>query len=143
MRLPPVQRSAVILCDVLGYALDETAGVMTVTVPAVKAALHRGRTRLQEISRLPDDAAQPPALSAADQALLARYADRFNARDFDALRDMLGDDARLDVVARRKPMPARGGEYFTRYAELADGLVATPMILDGRPAVWMLSLIHI
>jgi RNA polymerase sigma-70 factor (ECF subfamily) len=136
MRLPPIPRGAVILCDVLGYALDEAAEVMAITVPAVKAALHRGRTRLRAISSLPDDAA-PPALSAADQALLAGYAERFNARDFDGLRDMLGEDVRLDLVARRKPMQARGGEYFTRYAEATRALVATPMNLDGRPALWV------
>jgi RNA polymerase sigma-70 factor (ECF subfamily) len=77
MRLPPAQRSTVILADVLGYALDEAASVMGTTVPAVKAALHRGRTYLREISQRPDDAAPSPDLSAADQTLLAAYAERF------------------------------------------------------------------
>ncbi|MGC1174588.1 RNA polymerase sigma factor, partial [Polaromonas sp.] len=45
MRLAPAQRSTVILADVLGYAIEEAAGVMGTTVPAVKAALHRGRAR--------------------------------------------------------------------------------------------------
>lgn len=136
MRLPPAQRSTVILADVLGYALDEAADVMGTTVPAVKAALHRGRTRLRELSQQPDDAAQPPSLSAPDQALLAAYAERFNARDFDGLREMLGQDVRLDLVARRKPMQGRGGEYFTRYAE-TRGLRMTPMNVEGRPGLWV------
>jgi RNA polymerase sigma-70 factor (ECF subfamily) len=136
MRLPPAQRSTVILADVLGYALEETADVMGTTVPAVKAALHRGRTRLREISQLPDDAVPFPALTAADQTLLAAYAERFNARDFDGLRDMLGQDVRLDLVARRKPTQGRGGEYFTNYAR-TQGLHMTPMNLEGRPALWV------
>jgi RNA polymerase sigma-70 factor (ECF subfamily) len=136
MRLPPAQRSSVILADVLGYALDEAAGVMGTTVPAVKAALHRGRSRLRELSSQADDAAAPPTLSASDQALLAAYAERFNARDFDGLRDMLGQDVRLDLVARRKPMQARGGEYFTNYAR-TFGLRMTPTQLEGRPALWV------
>jgi len=136
MRLPPAQRSTVILVDVLGYALDEAADVMGTTMPAVKAALHRGRTRLRELSQQPDDAAPPPSLSAADQALLAAYAERFNARDFDGLREMLGQDVRLDLVARRKPMQARGGEYFTNYAK-THGLVMTPMNVEGHPALWV------
>jgi RNA polymerase sigma-70 factor (ECF subfamily) len=137
MRLPPVQRSAVILADVLGYALGEAAGVMGTTMPAVKAALHRGRTRLRELSLQPDDAAPPPSLSAADQALLAAYAERFNARDFDGLREMLGQDVRLDLVARRKPMQARGGEYFTNYEAKTHGLHMTPMNVEGRTALWV------
>jgi RNA polymerase sigma-70 factor (ECF subfamily) len=136
MRLAPAQRSTVILADVLGYALDETAQVMGTTVPAVKAALHRGRARLRELSQQPDDAAPPPSLSAQDQALLAAYAERFNARDFDGLREMLGQDVRLDLVARRKPMQMRGGEYFTRYAE-THGLRMTPMSVAGRPGLWV------
>src|ERR1043165_5944131 len=43
MRLPVAQRSSVILMDVLGYSLDEIGIVTQMTVPAVKAALHRGR----------------------------------------------------------------------------------------------------
>lgn len=136
MRLPPAQRSTVILADVLGYALDEAADVMGTTVPAVKAALHRGRARLRELSQQPDDAAPPPSLSAADQALLTEYAARFNARDFDGLRDMLGQDVRLDLIARRKPMQARGGEYFINYAK-TRGLHMTPMNLEGQPALWV------
>ena len=38
-------------------------------------------------------------MSAEDQSLLVAYAERFNARDFDGLRDMLGQDVRLDLVA--------------------------------------------
>ena len=137
MRLPPAQRSTVILADVLGYALDEAADVMGTTVPAVKAALHRGRTRLRELSQQPDDAAPPPALSAEDQALLTAYAERFNARDFDGLREMLGQDVRLDLVARRKPMQAAGGEYFTNYEARTHGLRMTPINVEGRPALWV------
>lgn len=137
MRLPPAQRSAVILADVLGYALDEAAGVMGATVPAVKAALHRGRARLRELSQQADDAPPPPSLSAADLALLAAYAERFNARDFDGLREMLGQDVRLDLVARRKPMQGRGGEYFTNYAAKTRGLRMTPMNVEGRPGLWV------
>ena len=136
MRLPPTQRSTVILADVLGYALDEAADVMGTTVPAVKAALHRGRTRLREISQRPDDAPPFPGLSAADRRLLDAYAERFNARDFDGLRDLLGQEVRLDLVARRKPMQERGGGYFTNYAR-TQGLHMRPMNLEGRPALWV------
>ena len=56
-RLP--QRSSVILMDVLGYSLEEIGDVMDSSVPAVKAALHRGRARLRELAQEPDDAPLP------------------------------------------------------------------------------------
>jgi RNA polymerase sigma-70 factor, ECF subfamily len=136
MRLAPAQRSAVILADVLGYEAEEAAQVMESTVPAVKAALHRGRTRLRELSQQAEDAAAPPTLSPQDQQLLAAYAERFNARDWDGLRDLLAGNAKLDLVARRKPMPMGGGEYFTNYAR-TQGLRMTPIEVEGKPAVWV------
>ena len=56
MRLPVAQRSSVILMDVLGCSLQEVCEVMDFSLPAVKAALHRGRTQLRELADEPDDA---------------------------------------------------------------------------------------
>src|SRR5258708_21499212 len=50
MKLSPAERSSVILMDVIGYSLSEIGEIMEVTIPAVKAALHRGRTRLKALS---------------------------------------------------------------------------------------------
>src|SRR4029453_16371699 len=87
MRLPVAHRSSVILMDVLGYSLREISGIMNISVPAVKAALHRGRGRLRESADEPEYRT-PPVLSDPHRSLLAAYVDRFNARDFDAIRDM-------------------------------------------------------
>ena len=43
MRLPVAQRSSVILMDVLGHSLDEINRITDASIPAIKAALHRGR----------------------------------------------------------------------------------------------------
>src|SRR4051812_27680989 len=96
MRLPVAQRSSIILMDVLGYSLEEVGGVTDFTIPAVKAALHRGRTRLRELAQEPDDLPLP-ALEEGERARLAAYVDRFNARDFEAVRDMLADEVRLEL----------------------------------------------
>ena len=40
--------------DVLGYSLEEIGTITEASVPAVKAALHRGRTRLRELALEPD-----------------------------------------------------------------------------------------
>src|SRR6266404_5998786 len=55
MRLSVAQRSSVILTDVLGCSLREVCDVMDFSLPAVKAALHRGRARLRELAGEPDD----------------------------------------------------------------------------------------
>ena len=99
MRLPRVQRSSVILMDVLGYSLNEIGAIMDASLPAVKSALHRGRTRLHELANEPEDA-PPPVLSPTERTLLAGYIDRFNARDYDAVRAMLAEEVRLDLVNR-------------------------------------------
>src|SRR3978361_444936 len=58
MRLPVAQRASVILMDVLGCSLREVCEVMDFSLPAVKAALHRGRTQLRELADDPDAHAQ-------------------------------------------------------------------------------------
>jgi len=133
MRLPVAQRSSVILMDVLGYSLEEIGAVMDLTIPGVKAALHRGRARLREIAKEPDDT-PVPALAESERSRLAAYVDRFNARDFDAVRNMLADDVRLDLVAKLR-MSGRSevGNYFGNYSRIADWNLV-PGLVDGRPA---------
>src|SRR6185503_4447525 len=41
LELVPLQRSCVILKDVLGYSLEESAALLEASVPAIKSALHR------------------------------------------------------------------------------------------------------
>ena len=101
MRLPVTQRSCVILMDVLGYSLQEISKVTGTSLPAVKAALNRGRRRLRELAKEPEDLSMP-VLTEPERSLLAGYVDRFNARDFDALRAQLADDARLDLAGRHR-----------------------------------------
>src|SRR5882762_3121955 len=101
MRLPVAQRSSVILMDVLGCSLAEICEVMDFSLPAVKAALHRGRAQLRELADEPEDRPQPK-LSDADRDRLGVYVAHFNARDFDAIRAMIADDVRLDLVNRNR-----------------------------------------
>ena len=134
MRLPTLQRGSVILKDVLGYSLAEVGAIMDESVPAVKSALHRGRTRLRALGSEPDDVA-PPALAEPERALFAAYVDRFNARDFDAVRRMLADEVRLELVARsRMHGRAEVGRYFHNY-EHAGTWSVRPGYVDERPAM--------
>src|SRR5580693_7072111 len=59
VELAPAQRSCVILKDVLGHTLEEIGALLELSLPAVKAALHRGRVRLRELAEAPPAAAPP------------------------------------------------------------------------------------
>jgi len=134
MRLPAAQRSSVILMDVLGYALDEIAEVTEASVPSVKAALHRGRTRLREFAQEPED--RPvPELSAEERTRLTGYIDHFNAREFDVLRNLLAEEVKVDLVNRRR-LQGRGevSNYFGNY-ERATHWHFVPGFVEGRPAI--------
>ena len=134
MRLPLAQRSSVILMDVLGCSLHEVCEIMDYSLPAVKAALHRGRTQLREFAGEPDDAPQPK-LSEADRARLNAYVAHFNARDFDAIRAMISDDVRLELVNKtRLNGKAEVSRYFGNYSKVSDWHLV-PGLVEGRPAI--------
>jgi RNA polymerase sigma-70 factor (ECF subfamily) len=133
LRLSVAQRSSVVLIDVLGHSVAETAEILGVSLPAVKAALNRARTRLRGIADAPTG--PPPGLTAAERDRLRAYADRFNARDFDALRDLLAEDVRLDLVNRTRLAGRKDvSVYFSRYGDSSDWWFS-PGMAEGRPAL--------
>ena len=134
LKLTPKQRSCVILKDVMGYSLADISELLDATVTEIKAALHRGRARVRELSRsVTADA--PPPLDERERELVAHYIDRFNAGDFDAVRAMLADEVRLDLVNRRA---LRGteqvGRYFHNYERMGDWHLALGTV-ENRPAI--------
>ena len=134
MRLPVAQRSSVILMDVLGCSLKEVCDVMDFSLPAVKAALHRGRAQLRELANAPDDLPQP-VMSQADRERLGVYVAHFNARDFDAIRSLIADDVRLDLVNKtRMTGKAEVSRYFGNYSKVRDWRLV-PGLVEGRPAI--------
>ena len=132
LALTPTERSCVALIDVLGYLPRETADVLGLTLPAVKAGLQRGRRRLREIAALEGPQFN---LSLDERRRLRDYADRFNARDFDALRDLLAEDVRLDLANRRRLVGKKDvSVYFTRYDSASDWRFSIG-IAENRPAL--------
>jgi RNA polymerase sigma-70 factor (ECF subfamily) len=90
-RLPPMERACILLKDVFDYSLAETAALVGSTVGGVKAALKRGRSKLASLP----PAALPRATAPPELHLL--YIERFNRRDWDGVRDLIRDDARLRI----------------------------------------------
>jgi RNA polymerase sigma factor (sigma-70 family) len=134
LELAPAQRGCVILKDVLDHSIDEIAEELSLSVPAVKAALHRGREALQALSHAPPAPQREREMSPA----LRRYAALFNQHDWDSIRTLLAEDVQLDLVSRRKAAGRRQvGSYFSNY-ESASAWTVAPAWLDGREVlgVW-------
>jgi RNA polymerase sigma-70 factor (ECF subfamily) len=89
--LPPRQRAALILCEVLQWKATEVAELLETTVASVNSALQRARATL-EISK-PSASASASPLTASDRELLARYVRAFEAYDIEALTALIHEDA--------------------------------------------------
>jgi RNA polymerase sigma factor (sigma-70 family) len=134
LRLPELQRCAVILKDVLGHSIEEIADVASCSPAAAKSALQRGRTALRRLAHEPEDA-RLPLMSEADRRRIARYVDLFRSGDFDAIRAMLADDVKLDLVNRLHwEGRDKVGPYFTGYANEPKWRFALGAV-EGKPAM--------
>ena len=137
VELPPVQRAAIILKDVLGHSLEEVAATMGTTVGAVKAALSRARANIAPRA-VPASPLHTPALSADERANLQRYVDLFNDRDWPELRRLLTEEARLEQVSLVQRRVKDAG-YFDRYAEIikSEDIRAELRFVDSVAAIAM------
>lgn len=116
VELPIVQRSVVILKDVLGYSLADISGLLDLSINAVKAALSRGRTRLRQINAAAP-AEPPPARPASAEG--STFSSLFNRRDWDALRSLLAEDVLLTQATHTdRRGRAEVGRFFTIYADI-------------------------
>ena len=78
--LSPQETAAIVLKEAFDMTLEEIAEVLATSTGAVKAALHRGRERLEKAQ-----AGTPTTRPPASRALIERFIDRFNARDVEGL----------------------------------------------------------
>ena len=89
--LPPNQRAALILREVLGFSGQEIAEALETTVAAVNSALQRARKAVDE--RLPDRSQQATLRALGDQRLreiVERYMDAMARGDVDAVVEPAG-----------------------------------------------------
>jgi RNA polymerase sigma-70 factor, ECF subfamily len=134
--LPPRQRAALLLRDVLGWPARDVAAALETTVAAANSALQRARATLRE--RLPTRRAQwaRPDATEQEQAILRRYMEAQERRDADAVTALLREDVRVAFP----PMPVwyDGRDDFRtasdKFAAPGDyHLVATAA--NGQPAI--------
>ncbi len=96
--LPPRQRAALVLRDVLDWPAAEVAELLELSVPAVNSALQRARTTLrtalpvEEREQWNDD-----RRAAVDSDVLASYIAAYEAGDTEATLALLADDIRVTM----------------------------------------------
>jgi RNA polymerase sigma-70 factor, ECF subfamily len=116
--LPPRQRAALILSDVLDFSSREVAELLGLTVPAVSSALHRARSTLNQNYHGGEPEGSLRSLSnERTRWLLERFAHAWESADIDGLVTLLKEDATL-------AMPPSSSWYQGR-REIADFMVAT------------------
>jgi RNA polymerase sigma-70 factor (ECF subfamily) len=89
-QLAPRQRASLLLCDVLGWSVAETAGLLGGTVASINSALQRAREKL---SRDPASVPPPQPTTSVEQRLLHGYLQAWEERDVDRLAALLRQDA--------------------------------------------------
>jgi RNA polymerase sigma-70 factor (ECF subfamily) len=91
--LPPKQRAALLLTEVLGWSVAEVAESLDGSVASINSALQRARATLAAR----DLGAATAPLSDAQHALVDRYFAAFEHYDIDALTRLLTEDATLSM----------------------------------------------
>jgi RNA polymerase sigma-70 factor (ECF subfamily) len=134
--LPPNQRAALLLRDVLGYRAREAADLLGVTEDTVTNALKRARANLDRAHTAGPPPPEPG--SDAERELLDRFVEAFVERDIDALVAMMTDDAWV----RMPPLPFeyRGPEAIHRFFTALDahrrGIARILPVQANRQPAW-------
>jgi hypothetical protein len=127
---PVLQRSVVVLKNVLDESLTEIATLLDLLVDAVKAHWRaRGRARLRQI-----DARADPLLDVRPpSAAVSRCVTLFNQRDWDALRSLLADDVKLNQSTRSfRVGRAEVGMFFTVHVQSPEVLAGSDIAGGDR-----------
>jgi RNA polymerase sigma-70 factor (TIGR02960 family) len=135
--LPPHQRAALVLRDVLGFRTAEVAAMLDTSDASVKGALQRARAALGGRLSTGDRDRAPRPHSARERQLAGRFADAVESGDIDEVVALLTDDALLTMPPQ--PLEYQGHDAiaaFLRYrAELRGAaLRVVPTRANTQPA---------
>ena len=139
--LPPRQRAALVLREVLGWSAAETADLLEMTVAGVNSSLQRARAQLAGAALSEDDIAEPT--DGAQRDLLDRYARALERKDVAALVELFRSDARWEMP----PFTSwyEGPEDIARLVDVQcpagpGELRMVPTRANGQPAFGMYML---
>jgi RNA polymerase sigma-70 factor (ECF subfamily) len=134
-QLPPRQRAALMLCDVLGWASAEAAALLGGSTASINSALQRARETLS--NRYSDR--RPPLESEttpAQQKLLGRYLQAWEGHDVDGFVAVLKQDATAVMPPWLQWFIGREviGTFFAAAWKTCGGLHLVPTSANGQPA---------
>jgi RNA polymerase sigma-70 factor (ECF subfamily) len=123
--LPPRQRAALVLRDVLGFRITEVAEMLDTGEASVKGALQRARAALR--ARLPaaDRERVPRPNSARERQLVGRFADAVQSGDIEDVVALLADDALLTMPPQ--PLEYQGHQAIAAFLNQRAELRGTPL----------------
>ena len=136
--LPPRQRAALILRDVLGFHASEVARMLDTTQESVTSALKRARASLEHHQRSTGPSSPAPRPdSAAERQLVDRLTRAFEAADVDGIVALLAEDVWLTMPPL--PLEYQGRELAARFlvaTAFRPGWTARliPTRANGQPA---------
>jgi RNA polymerase sigma-70 factor (TIGR02960 family) len=134
-RLPSLQRTALVLRDVLGFSASESASILETTETSVKGALQRARTAL---AQRPIDSSRAPAPdSPQEREIVGRFAEALERGDTSALVALLADDAWMTMPPY--PFEYQGREAIALFLDDRTRLRGAPLRVvptraNGQPA---------
>jgi RNA polymerase sigma-70 factor (ECF subfamily) len=134
-QLPPRQRAALLLCDVLGWAAAEAATLLGGSTASINSALQRARATLAK--RYPDGRPPaPPRPNPAQQNLLSRYLRAWEGHDLDGFVALLKEDATYTMPPWRQWYAGREAirTFFEWAWKTCSGLRLVPTTANGQPA---------
>jgi RNA polymerase sigma-70 factor, ECF subfamily len=123
--LPPNQRVALLMFDVLGFSTLEIAAAMDTTSASVRSALQRARELVKK--RLPERTQQATLAALGDDGqreLVARYTSALQQHDVEGILALLTEDATWSMP----PMPA----WFRGRSAIAAFLSQAPFKVRWR-----------
>jgi RNA polymerase sigma-70 factor (TIGR02960 family) len=123
--LPPRQRAALVLRDVLGFRTAEVAEMLDTGQASVKGALQRARAALGERLPAADRERAPRPTSARERRLVGRFADAVQSGDVDDILALLTDDALLTMPPQ--PLEYQGHEAIAAFLQHRAELRGTPL----------------
>ena len=134
-RLPPLQRTALVLRDVLGFSAAESATILQTSEASVKGALQRARAAL--VQRPIDSSRAPVPDSPLEREIVGRFAEAVERGDTKAVVALLADDAWVTMPPY--PFEYQGKEAITLFMDHRARLRGAPLRVvptraNGQPA---------
>ena len=134
-RLPPLQRTALVLRDVLGFAASESATILQTSEASVKGALQRARAALAQ--RPIDSSRAPVPDSPQEREIVGRFAEAVERGDTKAVVALLADEAWVTMPPY--PFEYQGKEAITIFLDDRARLRGAPLRVvptraNGQPA---------